>query len=80
MDIAETPLDIQIVRAIRQTIKNGSKAMVIPLPWFNLAVWPEEAMSLCVSSKASEAALHVDGEGNVNCCLLPCGHSGECGQ
>lgn len=73
----DEPIDAQITRAIRQTIKIGAKAMVIPLPWFNGPVWPEEAMDRCVAFADGE--LNVDGEGNVNCCLLPAHHEGPCG-
>jgi len=73
----ESAPEVQITRAIQQTIAIGAKAMVIPLPWFNLPVWPPEAMTLCVAYQEGNA--HVDGEGNVNCCLLPYEHEGPCG-
>lgn len=74
----DTAIETQITKAIKQTIAIGAKAMVIPLPWFNSPVWPEEAMSLCVAYANGE--LNVDGEGNVVCCLLPYQHEGQCGQ
>jgi hypothetical protein len=70
-------LELQITRAIRQTIGMGSKRMVIPLPWYNLPVWPEESMSLCVAQRAGTQ--NVDGEGNVVCCLREADHDGNCG-
>lgn len=84
----DTPLVIQIDRALAQTHKAGLRYAAIPMPW--LLEWGQyvdevgtrfEVWDTCFGSELEDALARgeQDGNGNFLLCLLPVDHEGRHG-